>query len=416
MSMWNNLIWRAAKILSGHPKDPAIAAMFGGGSMSSAGIDVNEKNALQSSAVYACIRVLAETVAHVPLIMYRRTDKGRMRAVDHPWYRPLHTQPNAWMTSFAWREQQMAHLCLRGVGYSRIGLSKGRRTLAPLNPDRTTAHLHQDGTLSYEYQPVNGPSQILLQEEVLRLPFMIIDGIKPVTPIQAQRETIGTALATMDYAGRFFKNDTRSASWIEVPNGFKDKTARADFRKDWQEAQSGANRGKTPVMEGGMKIHELGMSGNDAQLLESRNASVIDIARIYRVQPHMIGALERATNNNVEQQGMDFVVHTMMPWFVRIEQALAMDLLTPAEQDEYYFQFLVDGLLRGDSKSRAEFYSKLFGMGSLSQNEIRERENLDPLPDGKGNSFFVPLNMISVNGKQPADPKQPANPADDETK
>lgn len=413
MSMWNNLIWRAAKILSGHPKDPAIAAMFGGGSMSSAGIDVSEKNALQSSAVYACVRVLAETVAHIPLIMYRRTDKGRTRAVDHPWYRPLHTQPNNWMTSFSWREQQMVHLCLRGAGYSQIGISKGRRTLTPLNPDRITTHLHNDGTLSYEYLPASGGTRVLLQEEVLRLPFMIIDGIKPVTPIQAQRETIGTALATMDYAGRFFKNDTRSASWIEVPNGFKDKTARADFRKDWQEAQSGANRGKTPVMEGGMKIHELGMTGTDAQLLESRNASVIDIARIFRIQPHMIGALERATNNNVEQQAMDFVVHTMMPWFVRIEQALAMDLLTPQEQEEYYFSFLVDGLLRGDSKTRADFYSKLFSMGSLSQDEIRERENLDPLPDNAGNKYFVPLNLVSINGKRP---EEPADPADDEPK
>lgn len=404
MSLWNNLIWRAAKVLSGHPKDPAVAAMFGGGSMSSAGIDVSEKNAIQSSAVYACIRVLAETVAHLPLVLYRRTDKGRTRAVDHPWYRPLHVQPNNYQTAFAWREQQMAHLCLRGIGYSRIQFSKGRRILSPLNPDRTTAHLHNDGTLSYEYQPINGDRITLLQEEVLRLPFMVIDGIKPVTPIQAQRETIGTALATMDYAGRFFKNDTRTASWIEVPNGFKDRTARNEFRKDWQEAQSGANRGKTPVMEGGMKLHELGMNSSDAQLLESRNASVIDIARIYRMPPHMIGALERATNNNVEQQAIDFVVHTMMPWFVRIEQAMSMDLLTAKEQEEYYFKFMADGLLRGDAKTRAELYTKLFGIGALSQDEIRELEDRDPLPDDQGKKYYVPLNMVMLNGKRPEEP------------
>lgn len=406
MSLWNNIVWRAAALLGGPPRDPAIAAMFGSGNMSSAGVSVNVANAMQASAVYACVRVLAETVAHVPLVMYRRTDKGRVRAVEHPWYQPLHRQPNGWQTSFAWREQQTGNIALRGAGYSRISLSKGRRTLTPMHPDRTITHLHDDGSLSYDYTDTKGRQITLLQEEVLRIPFMVLDGVKPITPIEAQRETIGTALATMDYAGRFFRNDTRAAQWLEVPNGFKDKNAKDNFRKDWHEAQAGENRRKTPVLENGMKLHALGMTGSDAELLASRNASVTDIARIYRMPPHMIADLARSTNNNVEQQAIDFVVHTMMPWFVRIESAMSMDLLTPAEQDEYYFRFMVDGLLRGDAKTRAEMYTKLFNIGALSQDEIREMEDRDPLPDKQGQKYYVPLNMVSLNGK-PEEPKQP---------
>lgn len=407
MNFVANLLLRGAKLAGYHPRDPALAAFLGRSNMSSAGYAVTPMSAMQLSAVYSCVRVLAETVAGLPLIMYRRTDKGRMRAVDHPWYRTLQLQPNTWQSSFEWREQAVAHIALRGAAYSRIQLVRGKRILTALNPDRVTAHLHTDGTLSYEYRQSNGSTITLLQEEVLRVPFMTLEGIKPLTPIEAQRETIGTALATNDFAARYFENDTKPPIWIEAPPaGFKDKEAKKKFREQWDEAQGGENRGKAPVMDSGFKIHEMSINASDAQLLESRAAGVIDICRIFRMPPHMIGALERATNNNVEQQAIDFVVHTMRPWFVRFEQALARDLLTEQEQEEYYFEFLVDGLLRGDSTARGEFYTKLFNIGAMSQDEIRAAENRDPLPDGQGQKFYVPLNMVSVDGKAGATPQE----------
>ncbi len=402
MGILSNIFLRGAILAGYSPRDPAIAAIFGRGNMSTAGTNVTPETAMQHTAVWACVRVLAETVASLPLIMYQRTDKGRRRAIEHPLYAILQTRPNNWQSSFEWREQCMAHIALRGAAYSRIQLQRGKRTLTALNPDRVNPHLHDDGTLSYEVRQKNGDTLTLLQEEVLRVPFMLIDGVRPVTPIEATRDALGTAIATNDFVARYYKNDTKPPLWIEAPPaGFQSEEAKRKFAAGWREAQGGENRGSTPVLDNGFRIHELSVNASDAQLLESRAASVIDIARIYRMPPHMIGALERATNNNVEQQAIDFVVHTMRPWFVRWEQALARDLLTESERGEYYFEFLVDGLLRGDSAARGEFYTKQFNIGAMNQDEIRAAENRDPLPNGEGQKFYVPLNMIATNGDTP---------------
>lgn len=280
-----------------HPRDPALADWLGG-AMTAAGVSVTADSAMRIAAVYSCIRVLSETLAGLPLIVYRRKKGGgKERATDHWLYPLLHIAPNGWMTSFAWREMGMAHLGLRGVAYSRIvGDPRGRRQLIPMHPDRVRTVLLDSGRLAYEYQQQNGGFITLLQDEVLRIPFMTLDGVRPVTPIQAQRETLGASMASQDYGARFWANDARpTGGWVEMEGDFKDDASSKSFREKWQKAMTGENRHKTVFLPKGMKYNPLSLTMEDAQFLETRKFQRSEVAGIYRVPPHMIGDLERAT-------------------------------------------------------------------------------------------------------------------------
>lgn len=352
---------------------------------------------MRAAAVFSCVRVLAETVAGLPLILYRRLpDGGKERATDHPLFKLVGRQPNSWQTRFEWIETGMAHACLRGAAYSRIvSDNRGNRMLIPLHPDCLRPELLDSGRIAYEYTPANGARQVLLQEEVLRVPFMTINGIKPLSVIATQREAIGASLAAQDYGSRFFANDARPTggyvTW-EGGNRFKDDEEEKKFREAWQQYMTGANKHKTAFLKPGMKFNELGMSNEDAQFLETRKYQRSEIAGIFRVPPHMIGDLERSTFSNIEHQGIEFVVHTIGPWLVRWEQALARDLLTDDEQDEYFFEFLTANLMRGDAKSRAEYLKTAISQGGwMNRNEARSIENMN---SAEGlDEFLVPLNM-----------------------
>ncbi len=390
---------------SAHPRDPVIAEWWGLSSQSAAGFAVTPETALRVSAVWACVRVLAESVAQLPIKVFRRLDDGGKQPDDaHPLSAVLRRRPNGWQTSFEWREMGVAHQCLRGAAYSRIVASRrGERSLIPLHPDRVRAEQRSDGSLIYEYWPPEGPRQVLLQEEVLRVPFMVMDGVQPISPIGAQREAIGAALAAQDYGSRFFRNDAVPRAYLKLAGNFKTTDDKAKFRESWQETMTGVNRHKTPVLESNMELKELGMSNEDAQFLETRKFQVADIARIFRVPPHMIGDLERSTNNNIEHQGIEFVVHTMGPWLARWEQALARDLLKDSEQDTHFIEFNVAGLLRGDIKARYDAYTKGRQWGWLSANDVRRLENLNPIEGG--GAYLTPLNMAPVG--------EPVNPIEE---
>lgn len=376
-----------------HPRDPALAA-FLGGNLTAAGVAVTSESAMRVAAVYSCIRVLSETLACLPLHVYRRKKGGgKERATDHWLYPLLHSAPNGWMTSFAWREMGMAHLCLRGVSYSRIvSDGGGRRQFIPYHPDRVRPILRDNGQLAYEVRQQNGGTIVLLQEEMLRIPFMTLDGVRPVTPIEAQRETLGASIAAQDYSARFWANDARpTGGYIEMEGDFKDPDARKKFRDEWQEARTGVNRHKTAFLPRGMKYHVFSMNMEDAQFIETQKMQRSQIAGIFRVPPHMIGDLERATFSNVEQQSIDFVVYTMQPWLSRWEQELSRGLLSESEQEEYFVEFLVDGLLRGDATARANYFRTAIMTGWLNRNEVREIENLNKA-EGL-DEYLVPLNM-----------------------
>ena len=362
------------------------------------GVSVTEYSATKYSAVLACVRVLAETVASLPLHVYRRLKNGKEKATDHYLYDILHTQPNPELTSFEFRELQMVYLALWGNAYAEIeygndGKIKG---LWPLRPDLMQVR-RVNGELVYEYQSQAVGRKYYPAQRILHIRGLSTDGIVGVSMIRLARDAIGLGLAAEEYGARFFANDARPGIVLEHP-GTLSKEALKNLKKSWEnEHRSLSNKHRIAILEEGMKVHEVGIPPEDAQFLEIRKFQVNEIARIFRVPPHLIGDLEKATFSNIEQQSIEFVVHTIRPWLVRWEQAIMRDLFSPDDRKEYFAEFLVDGLLRGDIKSRYEAYSIGRQNGWLSADDIREMENMNPLPDGTGKIYLIPLNMIPVN-------------------
>jgi len=389
---------------------------MGGGVDTASGQVVNSTSAMSASAVYSCVRVLSEAIASLPLVLYRRLDGGgKEKATEHPLYRTLNQTPNSWQTRFEWIEQQIIHQCLRGASYNRIMVDgRGNRTLVPMNPDHVNVSQLKNGQIVYEYFSPNGQKIVLLQDEVLRIPFMVLDGVKPLSVIGAQREAIGASLAAGEYGAQFFANDARpSGGYVTWEGGgrFKDTEEEKKFRENWQNYMTGPNRHKTAFLKSGMTFHELGMTNEDAQFLETRKYQRSEIAGMFRVPPHMIGDLERATFSNIDAQNISLVVHTIGPWLARWEPALNRDLLTEAEQDTYFFEFMTEGLLRGDPMARAKYYQTAIMTGWLNRNEVRAKDNL-PAEDGLSD-FIVPSNMQAAEmlGKEPPTPNTETPPA-----
>lgn len=351
---------------------------------------------MRAAAVFSCVRVLAESVASLPLVLYRRTSGGgKEKATDHPLYKIVGQSPNAWQSRFEWIEQQVAHQCLRGASYNHIKIDqRGNRQLIPLHPDKVNPKQLPDGRIVYEYFSPTGQRQILLHDEVLRIPFMVVDGVRPLSVISAQREAIGSSMATADHASTFFANGAKpTGGYVTFDGGtrFKDEEEERKFRDNWQAYMTGPNRHKTAFLKQGMEYHELGMSNNDAQFLETRKYQRSEIAGVFKVPPHMIGDLDRATFSNIDAQNISLVVHTIGPWLARWEPALNRDLLTEREQETLFFEFMTDGLLRGDPLARAKYYQTAIMAGWMNRNEIRAKDNL-PAETGLS-EFIVPSNM-----------------------
>lgn len=360
---------------------------------------VTPDHALRLSVVWACVKVLAETVGSTPLHLYRRLPGGgKKRATDHPLSALIRQRPNRWQTAMEWREMMQGHLTLRGNAYSEIVADgAGNITdLVPVHPDRVKVEVLDSGMPRYRVRDKT-TERVVLWSEMLHLRGMSADGYVGLSPIDVEREVLGEALSAQEYGGRFYANDAQASRWIEFPGNFKTAEDRTKFRENWQASQVGVNRFKTPVLEAGMKLHEMGIKHTDAQFLETRRYKDTDIARIFRVQPHKVGILDKATFSNIEQQAIEFVQDTMLPWFVRWEQTLTMALLEVEERDELFFEFMVDGLLRGDAKSRSDYYAKSIVNGWLTRNEVRDMENRNPL-EGLDKPL-EPLNMTPAGSR-----------------
>lgn len=380
----------------------ALIDFYGGGPTNS-GQRVNATTAMQLPVVYACVRVLAESIASIPLIVYRRVGKGKERATDHPAYRVLHDRANADQPSFAWRETSMAHLALRGNAFSEKEYDGAGRLIGlwPISPERVTV-ARKGGVKVFTIDGVQKP---LTAKEIMHVPGLGFDGLVGHSPISMAREAIGTGLAAQEFGARFFTNNANPGGVLEHP-GKLGPDALKNLRASWADRHgSPANAHKPAILEEGMKWHQLSISNRDSQFLETRKFQSTDIAGIFRVPPHMVGNLDRATFSNIEQQSIDFVVHTLRPWCVRIEQVLNWELFDESEREDYFCEFNVDGLLRGDSAARGAFYSQMFNLGAFSVNDIREKENMNPV-DG-GDKRFVPLNMQALEsaGAKPVEPK-----------
>ena len=362
--------------------------------IASTGIAVTEDRAIAFAAVYACVRVLAESVSTLPLVLYRRRPGGgRERAADHPLYPILHDRPNPVMTSVEFRETLQGHLCLRGNAYALIVRDEaGRvRELWPLRPDQMEVRV-QGARYVYVYRPKYGEMAVYEPEEILHVKGLSPDGLVGYSPIKLAREAIGLGLAAQEYGAKLFANDARPGGVLKTDQELDEESMRR-LRRQWEEAHRGSsNAWRVAVLERGLEWQAVGIAPEDAQFLETRKFQVTEIARIFRIPPHMIGDLERATFSNIEQQSLEFVIHTLRPWLVRWEQAISARLLTEEERRELYAEHLVDGLLRGDIQSRYEAYTRAIQWGILSPNEVRELENRNPRRGG--DAYLMPLNMV----------------------
>lgn len=336
---------------------------------------------MRLTAIYACVRILSETMASLPFVLYRTDESGgKVRVTNHWLYRLFARRPNRFQNPFEWREMMQGHLALRGNAYNRIvSNARGEITeLVPIHPDRIRIELLPSGEFRYRVTDRDGRESVLPRGEVWHLRGLSSDGLLGMSPIEIARESVGMALAAQDYGARFFANDAKpTGGWIEFPGSFKDAEAKKVFRESYQQAQSGANRGKVLVLENGMKFHEVGVTNRDAQFLELRKFQITDIARLFRVPPHMIGDLDRATFSNIEQQSLEFVMHTMTPWAERWEASIEAELLPDDKGLEVEFDFA--NLMRGDAASRAGYYQSGIQNGWLTRNEARLAENLNPL-------------------------------------
>ena len=385
-----------------------MLAFLMGGAPTYTGVRVDEESALRYGAVYACVRIISESIAALPLVLMRQRGRARERATAHPLYGLLHNMPNPEMTSFEWRELSLSHLLLWGNALSEKELDGNTgRTVAlwPLNPAKVEKIERTAEGVQYVYRE---------SDETLRtIPGFRVhhvkgpgDGSWGHSPIGVvARQAVALGLATEEFGARFFGNGARPGGVLETP-GKLSQTAIERLQTSFATEHGGlANSHRVKVLEEGLQYKSVGIPPEEAQFLETRKFQVTEIARIYRVPPHMLADLDRATFSNIEHQSLNFVQHTLMPWIVRHEQAIYRDLLTERERKDYFAKYVVAGMLRGDQAARAQAYSMGINTGYYTRNEVRELEDLNPL-EGLDEPL-VPLNMVEVGQEPLAPPSGP---------
>ena len=370
------------------------------------GKPVNERTAMQTTAVYACVRILSETIASLPLHVYAYKDDGGKELVyNHQLYHILHDEPNPEMTSFVFRETLMSHLLVWGNAYAQIIRDGAGRvvSLYPLLPNKMEVERDDSGRLYYVYSRQSdenpnfkGYGEIVLrQEDVLHIPGLGFDGLVGYSPIAMAKNAVGMTIACEEYGASFFANGANPGGVLEHPGVLKDP---GKVRASWNAVYQGvSNAHKVAVLEEGMKYQQIGIPPEEAQFLETRKFQINEIARLYRIPPHMVGDLEKSSFSNIEQQSLEFVKYTLDPWVIRWEQSFQKALLLPGEKGKYFIKLNVDGLLRGDYQSRMNGYATGRQNGWLSSNDIREMEDMNPIPDEEGgNRYLINGNMCRL--------------------
>lgn len=360
-------------------------------------MSVTPDSAMRQTAVYRAVSLLAQTYASLPLTVERETADGHETDRKHPLFDLLHYQPNKWQTSFEWREMMAGHFAIRGACYSEIISTGGRAisALIPLHPDRVRPFRAPDGSLAFEYTPLDGPARVILQSEMHFMHLMAFDGVTPISPIRLARNAVGLAMATEEHGSRLFSNGARPGGVLKMKGHFRDDDAQKRFRKSWEEVHRGtSNAGKAAILEDGMEWQSIGMNSEDAQYIETRKLQLEEIARLFGVPPHKIGDLSRSTNNNIEQQGIEFVTDTIRPGAVRWEQAMQRDLFFGRKTHSAMFD--LDGLMRGDSTARASYYSTMLQNGVMTRNEARIDEGRNKSAAPGMDDYTVQSNMTMV--------------------
>jgi len=386
-------------------------------SRSSTGARVGAESAMRLAAVYSCVRVLTESFAVLPMRLYRPRVAGRGRELvtNHWLYNLFSRRPNRWQGPFEFREMLQGHLVLRGNAFCEI-VEDGRGGVAellPRHPDRVKVEMLDNGSWRYAYTPRSGATVYLRRDQVWHLRGLSADGLMGLNPIDLQRDAIAAGLSAQDYGNRFFANDAKpTGGWIKTPDNvnFSDKATRDTYRESVHAATSGANRHKILVLDRGMTYNEVGMSNRDSQFLEARGFTRTEIAGIFRVPPHMIGDLSRATFGNIEQQSIDFWQGTMLPWTERWESAIEHQLL---QDDSLDVEFDFRNLMRGDADSRAKYIHNLVLDGVLTRNEGRALEGYDPI-EGLDEPL-VPVNERELSDTDPHGESGPGEALPDAT-
>ena len=373
---------------------------FVSGSNNMAGTNISEHNALRITTVFACVRIIAETISSLPLNVYKKDSKGtKAKAYDHPLYRVLHDEANDDMTAFAFWEATVGHLLTWGNSYAEIERNGRGYVVAlwPITPDRVRVD-YKAGKLVYRVSNGKGEDVTINPADILHFHGLGFDGRTGYSPIQMAKEALGFAKATEQYGSTFFSNGGKPSGVLEMEGILKDKAASDRLRENWEDIHGGAGKAhRVAILEANMKYKPISLPPNDAQFLETRRFQKADIAQMFRVPLHMINDLTNATFSNIEHQSIEFVVHTIRPYLVRMEQEIRRKLfVTPADK-QYYAEWLVDGLLRGDAKSRNEALQIQRQNGIINANEWREIENMNPQEGKQGDAYLVNSAMIAVD-------------------
>ena len=373
--------------------------------VSAAGQQVNEKTALQLSTVWACTRLISETISTLPLGLYMRSGAGRVSADGHPIYTIIHSRPNTDSTAAVFWEAVIASMLLRGNGFAEKKYI-GTRLVALefLVPGRLTISRDIKGNRRFRYTERDGEQREIPESRIFRIPGFTLDGDWGVSVIEYGSSVFGSALAASSAANSTFEKGLAPTVAFTVDRVLKPEQ-RDDFRKSIELISGAINAGKSPVLEGGIDAKTIGINPKDAQLIESRQFGVEELCRWFRVPPHMVGHTSNSTSwgTGIEQQMIGFLTFTLRPWLTRIEQAINKDLLAPYDQTRYYAEFSVEGLLRADSAARAQYESTMVNNGIMTRDEVRRLENLPPM-GGNADVLTVQTALVPIDQLGPAQP------------
>lgn len=406
-------LWSVAKSFFTRSSESLGSNYFWGIPQSSSGEVVNSDTAMRVQAVYTCVKILSQTLAMIPLNVYRRIgDDGREIAKDHPLQRLFRLdRPNPLQNHFEFKELLQARLCLQGNAYAYIEMDRSGKIIAlkPLCPDHVSVK-EVNGQLVYLYTTNRGMVSFG-QDEILHIKALSTDGLTGLSPIDQMMELIGSALSIDKHGAASFKNGARLGGVLSHP-GKLSPQAIESIRNSWQKQYAGnSNAGKTAILESGMDYKPVAMSNEQAQWIDGMKFKRSEIFGMFQVPPHMGGDLERATFSNIEQQSLDFIQYTMMPWLTRWEAAIQASLFSRQEQEEYFVKFNANAFLRGDGLSRAQKLSIERQNGIISANEWRALEEYNPIEGDGGNKYLIPMNMQDANAEPPHDePKKDSQP------
>lgn len=410
----------------GGPPDPTNDRWWSNGAttMSMAGISVTDDIALQLDVVQSILERLSGTISTLPLMVFKRTGKGggRKPANDHPLYKLLHDAPNPRQTPQEFWQEIVTHLAFWRNIYCLItpGVDYAIGALEPIHPTRLVKIVkNSDGHRYYTFTklPPEVGNVTYRDDEIwhVRKPRLTVDGLRGMSMIETSRETFGRAVAVEQFGSMYFKNGGSGGGVLEHPGNFKDKEAEKDFLETWRQGGNGLNRHKDRLLKYGVKYTPFSVQNNDAQFLETLREMVLKICRLWNMPPHLVGSLERATFSNIEQQSVEFVVYTLGPWITALEQACRRDLLVGADASQFFVEFNVSGLLRGDFKTRFAGYAQARQWGWMSVNDIRKLENMKGI-GAKGDIYLSPINMQDADevGENDPDADQPGAPGPDD--